>query len=260
MQRLVSDRAVQKLSATRRVPIEEATRFCDGLAGDRGVQDRQVRQAEQALRICFVNFLKESDWYRRPAGAMVDAEGAVDPLAALKELRRHYARRTEHSYADWVRRFLAYVSERQGDGPPRVDPDAVRDFLTYLAVRRRVAASTQNQALCAVLFLCREVLGVDVDQDNRQSGTRSSWHGVPKPKCARSGVAARRYAENELAAGGAHLRWRASGDRMLLLAREGHRLRSGIAICPQGTAQPCQGAGTTCCPKRSGGEAFAPRA
>ena len=39
----------------------------------------------------------------------------------------------------------------------------MRDFLAYLAVRRRVAASTQNQALCAVLFLCREVLGVDVD-------------------------------------------------------------------------------------------------
>lgn len=154
--------------ATDEPLADQVRRFCDGLASDNGVQDWQVRQAEQALRIYFVNFLKESDWHRRPCGAVVDTEGGVDSLAALEELRRrlrtrHYARRTEQSYADWVRRFLAYVAERQGGGAPRVDADVVRDFLTYLAVRRRVAASTQNQALCAVLFLCREVLGVDVD-------------------------------------------------------------------------------------------------
>ncbi len=39
----------------------------------------------------------------------------------------------------------------------------VRDYLTHLAVRQRVSASTQNQAFCAILFLCREVLGVNVE-------------------------------------------------------------------------------------------------
>jgi hypothetical protein len=39
----------------------------------------------------------------------------------------------------------------------------VRDYLTHLAVRQRVSASTQNQAFCALLFLCREVLDVDVE-------------------------------------------------------------------------------------------------
>ena len=46
---------------------------------------------------------------------------------------------------------------------PRVESQAVRDFATHLAVHRRVSASTQNQALSAILFLCREVLGVEVE-------------------------------------------------------------------------------------------------
>jgi len=87
-------------------------------------------------------------------------------LAALEQLRmrirtRHYSYRTECSYADWVRRFLAYLAERAGTPRPRVDSESVRDYLTHLAVRQRVSASTQNQAMCAILFLCREVLGIE---------------------------------------------------------------------------------------------------
>ena len=98
----------------------------------------------------------------------MDGQGRTDPLPAVEQLRqrirtRHYSYRTECSYADWGRRFFAYVSERQQAPHPRVDADNVRDYLTYLAVRQRVSASTQNQALCAILFLCREVLGVNVD-------------------------------------------------------------------------------------------------
>jgi integron integrase len=62
-----------------------------------------------------------------------------------------------------VRRFFAYLAERQGAPRPRVESEAVRDYLTHLAVRQRVSASTQNQALCAILFLCRQVLALDVE-------------------------------------------------------------------------------------------------
>jgi hypothetical protein len=44
-----------------------------------------------------------------------------------------------------------------------VEPESVRDFLAHLAVRQNVSASTQNQAFCAILFLCREVLGLNVE-------------------------------------------------------------------------------------------------
>ena len=132
------------------------------------VQEWQVRQAEQALRIFFVNFLKRTDWHRRPTGAVVGEQGRTNPLAALEELRRrirtrHYSYRTERTYADWVRRFFTYLAGRQGAPHPRLDSDAVRDYLTHLAVRQRVSASSQNQALSAILFLCREVLGVEVE-------------------------------------------------------------------------------------------------
>ncbi len=147
---------------------DQVRRFCEELELNGGCEDWQVRQAEHALRIYFVNFLQRTDWQRKPASAVVDERGHTSPLAALEQLRhrlrtRHYSYRTECTYADWVRRFFAYLAERQGAPHPRVESDAVRDYATHLAVRQRVSASTQNQALSAILFLCREVLGVEVE-------------------------------------------------------------------------------------------------
>jgi integrase len=154
--------------ATNEPAADQARRFCEDLERSGGCQDWQVRQAEQAVRIYFVNFLQRTDWHRQPASAAVDEQQRTNPLAVLDELRqrlrtRHYSYRTECSYADWVRRFLAYLSARQGAPHPRVESGGVRDYLTHLAVRQKVPASTQNQALCAILFLCREVLGIDVE-------------------------------------------------------------------------------------------------
>lgn len=75
-----------------------------------------------------------------------------------------------------MRRFFAYLAERQGAPHPRVESAAVLDYLTHLPVQRRVSASTQNQAFCAILFLCREVPGVEVEGLSRtvraKRGTR----------------------------------------------------------------------------------------
>jgi integrase len=147
---------------------DQVRRFCEDLEREGRWEEWQVRQAEHALRIYFVNFLKRTDWQRTPASAIVDERGHTSPLAALEQLRqrvrtRHYSYRTECSYADWVRRFCAYLAERQGVPHPRVISEDVRDYATHLAVHQRVSASTQNQALSAVLFLCREVLGVEVE-------------------------------------------------------------------------------------------------
>lgn len=148
---------------------DQVRQFCQSLERDGGCQDWQVRQAEHAIRMYFVNFQQRTDWNRRPASSVVDEDGRTNPLAALEQLRtrirtRHYSYRTECSYADWVRRFLGYLAEREGTPRPRVDSESVRDYLTHLAVRQRVSASTQNQALCAILFLCREVLGVEPER------------------------------------------------------------------------------------------------
>ncbi len=147
--------------------VDQGRLFCEELAQHGSVAEWQVRQADQALRIYFVNFLKRPDWHRRTEGA-ADPLAPSSPLAALDLLRtrlrtRHYAYRTECTYVDWVRRFLEYAATRQGVPQPRVDAEGVRDYLTHLAVHQRVSASTQNQAFSAILFLCREVLGVSLE-------------------------------------------------------------------------------------------------
>jgi integron integrase len=69
---------------------------------------------------------------------------------------RHYSRRTEKSYVAWVRRFVLFHHNRH---PGEMGEPEIARFLSSLAVDRRVSASTQNQALNAILFLYREVLG-----------------------------------------------------------------------------------------------------
>ena len=81
----------------------------------------------------------------------------------LRIRTRHYSYRTECTYADWVRRSFDYLVTQQGSPDPHVESESVRNYLTHLAVRQGVSASTQNQAFCAIIFLCREVLGVNVE-------------------------------------------------------------------------------------------------
>ncbi|CAG0965154.1 hypothetical protein ANRL2_01199 [Anaerolineae bacterium] len=68
---------------------------------------------------------------------------------------RHYSTRTEQSYVEWARRYILFHQKRH---PKDMGAPEVRAFLTHLALERKVAASTQNQALSALLFLYREVL------------------------------------------------------------------------------------------------------
>jgi len=70
---------------------------------------------------------------------------------------RHYSLRTEQAYVAWIRRFVLAHGSRH---PRQLGQREVESFLTRLATRGRVAAGTQNQALAALLFLYREVLGV----------------------------------------------------------------------------------------------------
>jgi integron integrase len=72
---------------------------------------------------------------------------------------RHFSRRTERAYVGWIRRFILASGKRH---PAELGPTEITSFLTSLAVDRRVAPSTQTQALSAVLFLYREVLALDL--------------------------------------------------------------------------------------------------
>jgi integron integrase len=68
---------------------------------------------------------------------------------------RHYSIRTEEAYVDWIRRFIVFHGKRH---PKDMGEAEITEFLTHLAADRNVAASTQNQALSAMLFLYQQVL------------------------------------------------------------------------------------------------------
>jgi len=73
---------------------------------------------------------------------------------------RHYSLRTEQSYIQWIRRFILFHDKRH---PEEMGEKEISQFLTDLAVNRKVSASTQNQALSALLFLYKQVLGQKLD-------------------------------------------------------------------------------------------------
>ena len=72
---------------------------------------------------------------------------------------RHYSRRTENTYVDWIRRFIIFHHKKH---PSTMGAPEIAAFLSWLATHQRVAASTQNQALSALLFLYKHVLRIEV--------------------------------------------------------------------------------------------------
>jgi integron integrase len=72
---------------------------------------------------------------------------------------RHYSRRTEQAYVGWIRRFIVFQQKRH---PSEMGAAEISMYLSWLAESRHVSASTQNQALSALMFLYRDVLQIDV--------------------------------------------------------------------------------------------------
>jgi integron integrase len=88
----------------------------------------------------------------------LDSPKLLDRMRA--EIRvRHYSIRTEETYLDWARRYILFHDKRH---PKDMGADEVQSFLSYLAVERNVASSTQNQAKSALLFLYRDVLHIEL--------------------------------------------------------------------------------------------------
>ena len=108
--------------------------------------------------------LSARDWRRSPH--VVRESGPTEPPKPrlLDRVRgairaRHMSRSTEESYVGWIRRYIFFHAKRH---PAEMGAPEVTRFLTALAVQGKVAASTQNQALSALLFLYRRVLELDL--------------------------------------------------------------------------------------------------
>ncbi len=162
------------------VTLQDASAYLDQLAGPGSpLKDWQVRQALGAIRlllaeVCALGWAREfEDWdslvtsqadtpnppehppardtpsFRSPA-LRCHLEALAGAIRA-----RHYSRRTEVTYRDWVIRFVSFCNHRD---PMSLGEIEVRAFLEYLARHRKVAASTQKQALCALVFFYGQAL------------------------------------------------------------------------------------------------------
>lgn len=137
---------------------------------EKSYEDWQVKQADVALRL-YDYFLSQHSG--SPSVALTGEDGDWKSIKEnmRKALRlRHLAYSTEKTYLLWLASFRAFVKEKV---PAQLLGRDIQAFLSYLAVERKVSASTQNQALNALVFLYRHVLGKNID--NELSAVRAHY-------------------------------------------------------------------------------------
>jgi site-specific recombinase XerD len=83
---------------------------------------------------------------------------------------KHYSLRTEEAYIFWIKKYIRFHNVRH---PSEMREEEIRQFLTHLAVMENVAASTQNQAFAALLFLYRNVLNIEIQNLNAVRAKKS---------------------------------------------------------------------------------------
>ena len=110
-----------------------------------------------------IQYAREGDHAAVPSVREGETTGKPKPKL-LDQVRqrirtRHYSRRTEQGYVHWIKRYIFFHDKRH---PAEMGAAEVTRFLTSLAIRDRVTASTQNKAPNALLFLYREILEVDL--------------------------------------------------------------------------------------------------
>lgn len=142
--------------------------FLESLEANESIKDWQVRQAEQAVRLYLTHYKgsvgRSTQKKERPEWRISDRSYLLAEMRRLIRLK-HFAYNTELAYLDWANRFIAFVRECEtaGDASSTVlRPEHVQSYLSHLAISKRVSSSTQNQALCALVFLFREILGQDI--------------------------------------------------------------------------------------------------
>jgi len=122
------------------------------------IEEWHIQQAEHAVKL----YIKEFSGESVEGGLDYKSIKSWDDLEQLvrKRIRvRHYVASTERAYMGWFTQFRNFVKH---DVPSKLEKDDAARFLTSLAMERRVAGSTQNQAFNALLFLYREIIGIDI--------------------------------------------------------------------------------------------------
>lgn len=134
---------------------DEVHAFLDSL-GHR-YEDWQVNQARKAIELYrFLQSKSNTQYFKEGSKTFSDAwKNAADEMVKLLRLKQR-SYRTEQTYLGWLRDFYRFIG---GRAPETIDDKHLMDYLTYLAVERHLAKSTQDQAFNALLFFFRHVIG-----------------------------------------------------------------------------------------------------
>jgi integron integrase len=127
-------------------------------------EDWQVKQAKEAIGL--YEYFKTNDIIQNPSSEILADDQWKTAAKRLTNCLRlkHRSLSTEKTYLGWLRLFYRYV---KGTRLSELDSTHVQNFLTYLAVEKRISPSTQNQAFNAILFFFRHVLNKDLDDISR---------------------------------------------------------------------------------------------
>jgi integron integrase len=89
---------------------------------------------------------------------------------------KHYSYSTERTYVHWIKQYILFHKKKH---PIEMDKREIEEYLTFLATQKMVSPSTQNQAFSAILFLYKEVLGIDITQWNIQAFRAQERKHIP---------------------------------------------------------------------------------
>lgn len=124
---------------------------------ERGDVTKDMPSRDGAGRMAQRSGKRYNEWRCLERSGSPEWDAVIDRLDA-EITTRHYSRKTLKTYADWVRKFQSYLKNKS---PVDLSAEDVKAYLTYLAVKCKVSASTQNQAFNALLFLFRHILKKD---------------------------------------------------------------------------------------------------
>lgn len=160
---------------------ESIDRFLCELMTSGQYEPWQMDQAHQAVLLFYNNFLAAS--HLKPgAGRRISTQAQEEILPRVVERLRmkHYAYKTEQNYLYWIKSYLSFCGSQSADVAEALQ---VKHFLSHLALRKKVAAATQNQAFNALLFLFRYGFGIKLKgmaDTVRAKGTKKFQSAFPR--------------------------------------------------------------------------------
>ena len=144
-------------------------KFLEKLKSQKNTADWQMRQARDAVKLYITHFMADKKTTSEPGKPQKGRE-IPDISQVIQEMRKairikHYAYSTERTYIDWAKRFFDYTLKvkKKDITTSGLNSSDIRDYLSYLAMKRNVSSSTQNQAFNALLFLFRDILKITID-------------------------------------------------------------------------------------------------